>query len=144
MKQTSLLTSHRSSTRRALLKTGPASAPAGVAMPRLTQPVSANTFDDSAHAPSIAWQQAEDGGGLSESGLERLHEIMAGHVADGEAPGLVTLVSRRGDTHVDAIGMKAFDGNEPMERDTIFRMASMTKPIAAVAAMILVEDCVLR
>ena len=59
-------------------------------------------------------------------------------------PGLVTLVSRRGETHVDAIGTKAFGGDEPMRRDTIFRIASMTKPITAAAAMILVEECKLR
>ena len=36
--------------------------------------------------------------------------------------------------------MTAFDGSEPMHRDTIFRIASLTKPITAVAAMILVEE----
>jgi CubicO group peptidase (beta-lactamase class C family) len=60
---------------------------------------------------------------------------MAGYVERGEVPGLVTLVSRCGETHVDAIGMA---------RDTIFRISSMTKPITAAAAMILVEECRLR
>jgi CubicO group peptidase (beta-lactamase class C family) len=69
---------------------------------------------------------------------------MAGYVARGDVPGLVTLVSRRGEVHVDAIGMKAVDGSDPMRRDTIFRIASMTKPITAAAAMILVEECKLR
>jgi CubicO group peptidase (beta-lactamase class C family) len=69
---------------------------------------------------------------------------MAGYVARGHVPGLVTLVSRRGEVHVDAIGMKAVDGSDPMRRDTIFRIASMTKPITAAAAMILVEECKLR
>jgi CubicO group peptidase (beta-lactamase class C family) len=69
---------------------------------------------------------------------------MAGYVERGDVPGIVTLVSRRGEVHVDAIGMKAVGGSEPMLRDTIFRIASMTKPIAAVAAMILVEECKLR
>ena len=59
-------------------------------------------------------------------------------------PGLVTLVSRRGEVHVDAIGTKALGGSDPMRRDTIFRIASMTKPITAVATMILVEECKLR
>ena len=59
-------------------------------------------------------------------------------------PGLVTLVSRRGEVHVDAIGTKALGGSDPMRRDTIFRISSMTKPITAVAAMILVEECKLR
>jgi CubicO group peptidase (beta-lactamase class C family) len=76
--------------------------------------------------------------------LDRMHAIMAGHVAQGELPGLVTLVSRHGETHVDAIGKMALGGGAPMQRDTIFRIASMTKPITAVAAMLLVESCVLR
>jgi CubicO group peptidase (beta-lactamase class C family) len=46
--------------------------------------------------------------------------------------------------HVDAIGTLAFDREAPMRRDTIFRLASVTKPITAVAAMILVEECRLR
>jgi CubicO group peptidase (beta-lactamase class C family) len=82
-------------------------------------------------------------GGLSETRLRRMHDVMAGHVDDGNLPGLVTLVSRRGETHVDAIGRIAI-GGAPMQRDTIFRISSMTKPVTAVAAMILVEQCKLR
>jgi CubicO group peptidase (beta-lactamase class C family) len=82
-------------------------------------------------------------GGLSKPRLGRLHEVMAGHVEAGEMPGLVTLVSRRGEIHVDAIGRLAIDG-APMQRDGIFRISSMTKPVTAVAAMILVEECKLR
>ena len=59
-------------------------------------------------------------------------------------PGSSTLISRRGEVHVDAIGTRPLGGREPMRRDTIFRIASMTKPITAVAAMILVEECKLR
>ena len=84
------------------------------------------------------------GGGLSEARLDRMHEVMAGHVESGHLPGLVTLLSRRGETHVDAIGMTAFDSDDPMRRDTLFRIASVTKPIVAAAAMILVEECTLR
>src|SRR5438552_2514713 len=73
-----------------------------------------------------------------------MHDVMAGHVERGELPGLVTLVSRRDEVHVDAIGMKALGGSDPMRRDTIFRIASMTKPITAAATMILVEECKLR
>jgi CubicO group peptidase (beta-lactamase class C family) len=72
-----------------------------------------------------------------------MRDVMAGHVERGEVPGLVTLVSRRGETHVEAIGAKA-TGGDPMRRDTIFRIDSMTKPIAAAATMILVEECTLR
>jgi len=83
-------------------------------------------------------------GGLSRERLGRMHDVMAGHVDRGNVPGLVTLISRRGVVHVDAIGMKATSGSDPMRRDTIFRITSMTKPITAVATMILVEECKLR
>ena len=83
-------------------------------------------------------------GGFSEARLGRMHDVMAGHVERGNVPGIVTLVSRRDEAHVDAIGTKAFGGSEPMRRDTIFRVASVTKPIVAAAATILVEECALR
>jgi len=83
-------------------------------------------------------------GGLSKARLGRMHDVMAGYVERSDVPGLVTLVSRRGEVHVDAIGTKAAGGGDPMRRDTIFRIASMTKPITAAAAMILVEECKLR
>jgi CubicO group peptidase (beta-lactamase class C family) len=69
---------------------------------------------------------------------------MRRYVDGGRLPGLVALVSRRGEEHVDAIGTLAFDRTTPMRRDTIFRLASVTKPITAVATMILVEECTLR
>jgi CubicO group peptidase (beta-lactamase class C family) len=82
--------------------------------------------------------------GLSKARLQRMHDIMAGHVERGLAPGVVTLVARRGEAHVDVIGKKALDSDDVMRRDTLFRITSMTKPITAVAAMILVEECKLR
>ncbi|MDB5312848.1 MAG: hypothetical protein JWO38_7050 [Gemmataceae bacterium] len=81
--------------------------------------------------------------GFSRARLGRMHEVMAAHVESGTMPGLVTLVSRRGEVHVDAIGVGAI-GGDPVRRDSIFRITSMTKPITAVAAMILVEECKLR
>ena len=83
-------------------------------------------------------------GGLSQARLHRMHNVLAGYVERSEMPGIVSLVSRRAELHVDAIGKKAAGGSDPIRRDTIFRIASMTKPIAAAAAMILVEECKLR
>src|SRR5712671_3441039 len=83
------------------------------------------------------------GGGLSQTRLKRMHEIMACHVESGSMPGLVALVSRHGEVHLDVIGNLAI-GGAPMQHDTIFRIASMTKPVSAAAAMILVEECKLR
>jgi CubicO group peptidase (beta-lactamase class C family) len=83
-------------------------------------------------------------GGLSAERLKRLHDVMTGYVERGEVPGLVTLVARRGEGHVDAIGAMAASAEEPMRRDTIFRISSMTKPVTAAAAMILIEECAIR
>src|SRR5262249_18224186 len=87
--------------------------------------------------------QAVTNVGFTKARLARMHDVMAAHVASGRMPGLVTLVSRHGQTHVHAVGTMAFDG-APMRRDTIFRIASMTKPVTAAAAMILVEESKLR
>jgi len=76
----------------------------------------------------------------SQAGLDRLHQAMAARVASGELPGMVTLIAHGDDVRVDAIGTLAFGGAAPMRRDTIFRIASMTKPVLAAATMMLVED----
>src|SRR5438477_6787450 len=65
---------------------------------------------------------------------------MESRVARGELPGMVTLIAHDDDVHVDTIGVKAFGSDDPMQRDTVFRVASMTKPILAAATMMLVED----
>ena len=70
----------------------------------------------------------------------RLPEAMAARVERGEFPGIVMLVARGADVRVDAIGDIAFGGPTPMRRDTIFRIASLTKPVLAAATMLLVED----
>ncbi|HEY6451305.1 MAG TPA: serine hydrolase domain-containing protein [Steroidobacteraceae bacterium] len=82
--------------------------------------------------------------GWSEARLERLHRVMAGCVERGEVAGMVLLLSRYGAVHTEVLGTMALGGREPMQRDALFRIASMTKPITAVAALILVEECRLR
>jgi CubicO group peptidase (beta-lactamase class C family) len=77
---------------------------------------------------------------LSQTGLDRLHQAMAARVEKGDMPGVVTLVAKDEDVHVDAIGAMAFGGDRPMRRDTVFRIASLTKPILAAGTMLLVED----
>src|SRR5207244_3588239 len=76
----------------------------------------------------------------SQAGLDRLHRAMAARVAKGALPGMVTLIAQGDEVHVDAIGTMAFDSDKPMKRDTIFRLASLTKPILATATMMLMED----
>lgn len=82
--------------------------------------------------------------GLSKPRLERMHRVLSGYVERGEMPGLVALVGRHDDVHVEALGTMSFGQPAPMRRDTIFRIASITKPLTAAAAMILVEECRLR
>jgi CubicO group peptidase (beta-lactamase class C family) len=64
-----------------------------------------------------------------------MSDVLTGYVERGEVPGLVALVARRGEVHVEAIGTA---------RDAIFRIASMSKPVTATAAMVLVEEGVIR
>jgi CubicO group peptidase (beta-lactamase class C family) len=84
------------------------------------------------------------GSGLSASRLATMREVLTRHVARGDVPGLVALVARRGEVHAEAIGTTESGGGEPMRRDAIFRIASVSKLITAAAAMILVEECRLR
>lgn len=83
-------------------------------------------------------------GGLSKERLARLRPALAGAVERGEVAGIVALAARGADVHVDAVGVQDLVGKAPMRRDSIFRIASMTKPITAVAAMMLVEEGRLR
>lgn len=69
-----------------------------------------------------------------------MREDLAKHISSGEVTGLVALVNRRGETEVEAMGAMAIGGAPPMARDTLFRIASITKPVTAAAAMALVDD----
>ncbi|NUP51205.1 MAG: beta-lactamase family protein [Catenulispora sp.] len=82
--------------------------------------------------------------GFTKTGLGRLHDVLARHVDSGRIPGVVALVSRGGETHVEEIGTTHKDGGAPIGRDTIFRMASTSKPVSIAAAMVLLDECRLR
>lgn len=80
-------------------------------------------------------------GEFSASGLQAIGPALQGVVDAGDLSGFVTLVWRGGDVvQVDAIGRRDIAGDRPMTRDTIFRIASMTKPITSVAALMLLEE----
>lgn len=87
---------------------------------------------------------------LSQPRLQRLHDVLSGYVERREIPGIVALVNRGDEVHVETLGTLALSADgaasrpAPMERDTIFRIASLSKPVTAAAAMILVEECRLR
>jgi CubicO group peptidase (beta-lactamase class C family) len=82
--------------------------------------------------------------GFSKAGLGRWRDVLSRHVESGRIPGLVALVSRGEETHFEAIGTMRHDGGPPMRRDTIFRMASTSKPVTIAAAMVLLDECELR
>jgi CubicO group peptidase (beta-lactamase class C family) len=81
---------------------------------------------------------------FSKPRLDRMHEVLSGYIERKEMPGLVALVSHHDDVHIEALGTLTFNQSAPMRTDTIFRIASLAKPVTAVAAMILIEECKLR
>lgn len=68
-----------------------------------------------------------------------LHDLLQAHVEKGAIAGAVALVARDGEIEVRAAGSHDLEGSAPMARDTIFRIASITKPIIAAATLRLVE-----
>ena len=79
--------------------------------------------------------------GLSEAGLDKIGALMQTMVADGELVGAVTLVARHGKVvHLASTGKQGRDQDAPMSEDTIFRIYSMTKPIAGVALMTFYDE----
>ena len=79
--------------------------------------------------------------GLSAERLGCISSTTQGFVDEGQVAGAVTLVARRGKVvHFEAYGMMDIEADKPMQKDTIFRIYSMTKPIAAVGVMMLCEE----
>ncbi|MBY0494743.1 MAG: beta-lactamase family protein [Cyanobacteria bacterium] len=79
--------------------------------------------------------------GVAADRLERLHLAMKGFVDRKEAAGIVTLIAREGKTvDLHAVGFADVEKNVPMKTDSIFRIASMTKPLTSVAIMMLFEE----
>jgi hypothetical protein len=79
--------------------------------------------------------------GMSSERLARVRVAMQRYVDKGLVPGVVTMVARSGKVvHLEAIGSRDVENKQPMTTDTIVRIASMTKPIASVALMMLYEE----
>jgi CubicO group peptidase (beta-lactamase class C family) len=79
--------------------------------------------------------------GMSAERLTRLSEGMKSLVDQGRLAGVVTMVARRGKViEFEAIGKRDIAANLPMQKDSIFRIYSMTKPITGVAMMMLFEE----
>ena len=76
---------------------------------------------------------------------QRVHKLIQGHIDRHEIAGAVILVQqRRKPLLMEAFGKGDVESNTPMRRGTIFRLASMTKPITSVAVMMLVDEGKLR
>ena len=83
--------------------------------------------------------------GMSSERLQRIHQALQRHIDAGEISGAVTLVARRGRiVHFEAHGLMDLEAKKPMSKDAVFRLASMSKPITAVATMMLVEEGKIR
>lgn len=79
--------------------------------------------------------------GFSTAGLKAFQQAMRKLVDDRELAGVSTLVARHGKVvHLDAYGKRDLEAGKPVDKDTIFRIASMTKPIVGVAMMMLWEQ----
>jgi CubicO group peptidase (beta-lactamase class C family) len=112
----------------------------------------AGTDENRGRGSSASWgarsAQAREGddledrmtGGFTDEGLAALDATLTRHVSTGAVPGLVALVARGGQVHVTSAGHKAIGDSAPIGRDAIFRIASLTKPVTGVAAMLLIED----
>jgi CubicO group peptidase (beta-lactamase class C family) len=72
--------------------------------------------------------------------MASLRDILGAHVSSGSAPGVVGLVARGDRIEVEAVGSVDVEGTARMARNSIFRIASITKPITAAAVMMLIED----
>jgi len=83
--------------------------------------------------------------GLSSERLARIHEAVQRHIDAKAISGAVTLVARNGRiAHLEAHGLIDIESKRPMPKDGIFRLASMSKPITAVAVMMMLEEGKLR
>ncbi len=83
--------------------------------------------------------------GFSSDRLQRIHELMQKNIDVGNFAGAVTLVARNGRiVHFETHGMMDLDTKNPMEKDAIFRIMSMTKPVVGVSVLMLMEEGKLR
>src|SRR5690606_18333720 len=79
--------------------------------------------------------------GVSAERLRRVHELIQRHIDAGNFSGAVTLVARNGRiAHHEAHGLMDLASKKPMQKDAIFRIMSMTKPIVGASIMMMIEE----
>ena len=96
-------------------------------------------------AQDIPWADSAEEVGMSTERLERINAAMQRHIEAGTIQGAVTAVARRGKlVHFETHGLMSVPSNRPMQDDSLFIMHSSTKPVLGVAAMMLVEEGLIR
>src|SRR5262245_61513482 len=79
--------------------------------------------------------------GLSSQRLQRVHAVLQRYIDKGEIAGAVALVARNGKVaYFDAQGIMDLETKRAMRPDSVFRLASMTKPVTSLAIMMLQEE----
>jgi len=79
--------------------------------------------------------------GISTERLQRIHNLIQGHIDAGSFSGAVTLIARNGKiAHLEAQGLMDIESKKPMAKDAMFRIMSMTKPVVGVATMMMIEE----
>jgi CubicO group peptidase (beta-lactamase class C family) len=83
--------------------------------------------------------------GFSAERLKRIHDVLQRHIAANRISGAVTLVARNGRVvHFEAHGLMDIEMRKPMRKDSLFVLASMTKPVTSVAVAMLMEEGKIR
>ena len=98
-----------------------------------------------ASAQDIPWASSAEEVGMSSERLERINQAMERHIDAGNIQGAVTAVARRGKlVHFQTHGVMDVPNNRPMTEDSLFIMMSSTKPVLGVAAMMMIEEGLIR
>jgi CubicO group peptidase (beta-lactamase class C family) len=91
-------------------------------------------------AASLTASKPEDVG-MSSERLKRISQMVQRRIDSGDMAGAVTIVARRGKVvHLEAQGLMDLESKKPVTKDTMFRVASMTKPVTGVAIMMMIEE----
>ena len=105
----------------------------------------ARALAETIHVPTKMPTGKAESVGMSTAGLNRINEVMQEHIDAGRINGAVTMVARRGKVvHFSTHGEMDVRTGRAMEPDAIYRMASSTKPVIGVAAMVLVDEGMIK
>ena len=112
---------------------------------RFSLPLFLCLYAGAAVAQDIPWADSAEEVGMSTERLARINTAMQRHVEAGTIQGAVTAVARRGKlVHLEAHGLMSVPDSRPMQNDSLFIMMSSTKPVLGVAAMMLIEEGLIR